>query len=51
MLSPHTEFRVPGLPDPEMGPALEDQLGLKLEMQKAPGQVLVIDSAEQPSEN
>jgi uncharacterized protein (TIGR03435 family) len=51
MLSPRNEFYVPGVPDPAMGSALEDQLGLKLEMQKGLGEVLVIDSVEQPSEN
>ena len=31
--------------------AMEDQLGLKLQSQKAPAEVLVIDHVEQPTEN
>ena len=31
--------------------AIEDRLGLKLEMRKGPGETLVIDGAEKPSEN
>jgi len=42
-------------PPPEAGPsiftALQDQLGLKLESQKAPVDVLVIEHIERPSAN
>jgi uncharacterized protein (TIGR03435 family) len=38
-------------PDPAFFTALRDQLGLRLESQSAPVEVLVIDHAEQPSEN
>jgi uncharacterized protein (TIGR03435 family) len=31
--------------------AVQDQLGLKLESTKGPGEVLVIDHVERPSEN
>lgn len=36
---------------PSMSTALQDQLGLRLETQKAPIEILVIDSAEKPSAN
>jgi uncharacterized protein (TIGR03435 family) len=36
---------------PDLFNALEEQLGLRLEMQKAPMEVLFIDHAEKPSEN
>jgi uncharacterized protein (TIGR03435 family) len=32
-------------------PALEEQLGLKLEARKVPTEVIVIDSAQKPSDN
>ncbi len=41
----------PAYPDPAFFTALQDQLGLRLESQIAPVEVLVIDHAEQPSEN
>jgi len=36
---------------PSFFAAIQEQLGLKLESQKGPGQVLVIDHVEKPSEN
>jgi bla regulator protein blaR1 len=48
----------PGLPQPQFDPngptlftALQEQLGLKLESQKGPVDILVIDHVEKPSEN
>ena len=44
--------QVPSNPDdPDLFTALKQQLGLKLEPQKAPAPVIVVDSAEKPSDN
>jgi len=37
--------------NPSMPTALQDQLGLRVESEKAPVEILVIDGAEKPSEN
>ncbi len=36
---------------PSIFTAIQDQFGLKLESQKGPGEILVIDNAEKASEN
>jgi uncharacterized protein (TIGR03435 family) len=36
---------------PELFTAIQEQLGLRLEAQKVPNEVLVIDQVERPSEN
>ena len=52
-----TQFRgrgdqVPGSPDdPDLFTALKQQLGIRLEPQKAPAPVIIVDSAEKPSDN
>lgn len=47
------EFGHPEFPSdrPELGVALQQQLGLKLERRKEPMDVLVIDHVEKPSPN
>jgi uncharacterized protein (TIGR03435 family) len=42
---------IPDNPLPSLFTAIQEQLGLKLESQKVPVEVLVIDSVQQPSEN
>jgi uncharacterized protein (TIGR03435 family) len=51
-----TVGRIPGAPPPAddgipLLTGVQDQLGLKLESARGPGEVLVIDSATRPSEN
>jgi uncharacterized protein (TIGR03435 family) len=41
----------PDLEKPSLFAAVQEQLGLKLELHPGPVQVLVIDHAEKPSEN
>jgi uncharacterized protein (TIGR03435 family) len=44
----------PGVADsdsPSLFTALQEQLGLRLESQRGPGEILVIDSIARPSEN
>ena len=36
---------------PSVSSALQEQMGLKIQAQKAPVQIVVIDRAEKPSEN
>lgn len=57
-LEGHYDFLLQWAPDqtqdsdgPSLFTAVREQLGLRLDAQKAPVQVLVIDSAEKPSEN
>jgi uncharacterized protein (TIGR03435 family) len=43
--------RNPQLTDISVFTAVQDQLGLKLESQKAPVEILVVDHMEKPTEN
>ena len=44
--------QVPSSPDdPDLFTALKQQLGIRLEPQKAAAPVIIVDSAEKPSEN
>jgi uncharacterized protein (TIGR03435 family) len=49
---PEVGASAPGDPnDPDIFTAIQEQLGLKVQLQKAPAEVIVVDSAERASEN
>ena len=51
MLSPEARPSAPEGSGPSIFTALQEQLGLKLESQKGPVEVFVVERAEKPSEN
>ena len=51
MARPENPANPPDISGPSVFTALEEQLGLKLEGQKAPAPVIIVDKAEKPSAN